>query len=296
MIPVLEIGGTHAVACLVDLAGEGRVTGQHQLDFDGDPDLAQFTEVCRQLVAQVKAEPGFDEPGSGEGGRWGVAIPGPFDYELGIGQYEHVGKFESLTGVDVRALLASVGVESAHFLNDCDAFGLGEAEFGAGAGLDRVLAITLGTGVGSAYVRDGRVIHDGPEVSPEGYAYTIEVDGQPLEDVMSRRALIKAWTERSGRTDDVKQIFDLARSGDADAQAVIEHALDGMARGLAPYIASFGAKALVVGGSIARSWDLVEPVITATLRRNGVDVPVLPAKRPAEAAFLGAAQAAVRAD
>ena len=41
------------------------------------------------------------------GQRWGVAIPGPFDYERGIGLFADVGKFEALCGVDVREALAA---------------------------------------------------------------------------------------------------------------------------------------------------------------------------------------------
>ena len=32
---------------------------------------------------------------------WGVAIPGPFDYQSGVGLFAGVGKFEALYGVDV---------------------------------------------------------------------------------------------------------------------------------------------------------------------------------------------------
>ena len=60
---------------------------------------------------------------------------------------------------------------------------------GAAAGRDRAVCVTLGTGVGSSFLHDGRPVTDGPTVPPEGRAHRITVDGLPLEDVVSRRAI-----------------------------------------------------------------------------------------------------------
>ena len=99
-----------------------------------------------------------------------AAVPGPFDYDAGIGRYRDVGKYEALNGVDVRAgLTERLPSPPARitFLNDAQAFGLGEWLTGAGRPYTRVLAITLGTGVGSAFVDDGTVVTTGDRVPPE---------------------------------------------------------------------------------------------------------------------------------
>ena len=65
-----------------------------------------------------------------------LAMPGPFDYQHGIGRYEGVAKFDSLNGVDVRAALFDALPDSPaaiEFLNDADAFGIGEWVRGAAA-------------------------------------------------------------------------------------------------------------------------------------------------------------------
>lgn len=282
--PVLEIGGTHASACKVDLSGDGKVCSPIEgVEFQGDPDLKQFERVVAELTQRI-APWGVE--------RWAVAVPGPFDYQRGIGRYQGVGKFEALDGVDFRALLATFGIPHTHFLNDADAFGLGEAKFGAGKGHRAVVCLTLGTGVGSAFVKAGQCVHDGTDVPPQGYAYRIKVDGCPLEGLMSRRALIAAWRSRSGLDEDVKIIAERARTGDPAALEVFAAALTGLARGLAPYLTSFEADVLVVGGSIAKSWDLVGELLHRGLEAHNIQLPVLPAQRPDEASFLGAAWAA----
>ena len=59
----------------------------------------------------------------------GVAMPGPFDYDTGIGRFHDVGKFDALNGVDVGAALRPrrPGLPPAiAFVNDAAAFAIGE--------------------------------------------------------------------------------------------------------------------------------------------------------------------------
>ena len=110
-------------------------------------------EVLDELAAAANGLPGGHRPD------WVVAVPGPFDYEQGIGLFRDVGKFDSLYGVDVRhGLLTRIrpAPDTIRFLNDADAFGVGEYAAGAARGHDRAVCITLGTGVGSAFLDRGR--------------------------------------------------------------------------------------------------------------------------------------------
>ncbi len=78
-------------------------------------------------------------------------MPGPFDYPTGVGRFAGVGKFESLAGVDVGAGLRerlTGRAERLCFLNDADAFAIGEYRAGAARGHQRVVCLTLGTGWG----------------------------------------------------------------------------------------------------------------------------------------------------
>jgi glucokinase len=66
---------------------------------------------------------------------------------------------------------------------------------------------------------------------------------------------------------------------------------------LAPWLSRFGATALVVGGSMGRSWDLVHPPLTAGIRSSstdGADLTVVAARESESSALLGAAWWAVR--
>jgi len=264
LTPVLEIGGTHLTAALVDPAtwsvAPGSTTRIH-LHADGS---------AEQLITEIAQ--GAHTLGVQHGSEWVVAIPGPFDYARGIGLFENVGKFDSLRGVDVRAALQGA-IEPrptfVHFLNDADAFGVGEYVQGAARDAARVVCITLGTGIGSAYLVDGEPTNEGSGVPPEGSAHLIEYLGKPLEETVSRRAIISAYAAAAGLAlpdaPDVREIADLAREGRQPAADVIDDAFRSLGAALASSLELFGATRLVIGGSMAKSWDLVEPAIRAGL-------------------------------
>jgi glucokinase len=255
--PVIEIGGTHVTAALVDAeAATVRWSERRPLDPHGPADA----------VLDAVAAPALGMPAP-RGGGWSVAIPGPFDYANGIGDFTGIGKFWGLHGVDVRAGLAERlprPVDRVGFVNDAEAFGVGEWAL-ARPRPGRAVYLTLGTGVGSCYLDAGRAVRDHPGLPPEGLAHRLEWRGRPLEDWVSRRALIRDYAEASGREADVREIADLARAGDEGARRVFDGAYRTLGRALAPSILAFGAECVVVGGSIAQSWDLVGDPLRAGL-------------------------------
>jgi glucokinase len=230
-----------------------------------------------------------------------VALPGPFDYANGIARYEHVGKFDQLQGVDLGAGLAArlgPGLKAITFLNDADAFGIGEVALGAAGLSRRAVCITLGTGVGSSFLADGIPVKTGADVPPDGSCYLLEYRGRPLEDTVSRRAIRRAFAAAAGleehdaRTPDVRDIAEASRAGDAVAEAVLEDAFAAVGEATGPYLARFGAEVLIVGGSMAGSWDIVGPAIRKGLAAAAPDLGRLAlrkAERSEEAGLVGAA-------
>lgn len=260
-MPVLEIGGTHVSGALVELPGCLVLPGSVRRR--GLRSEGSTSEVVAGIVGTgdlIDAAPGA---------AWGVAVPGPFDEAGGVGWFEGVGKLEALHGFDLGAALRS-GLRArpsrVSFVNDAVAFALGEWRAGAARGHRRVVCLTLGTGVGSAFLDDGRAVVRGPLVPPDGHAYRLTCDGAPLEDTVSRRALRRRYAEETGdAVADVHTIAERARAGETAARAVVGEAMHALGVTMAPWLDRFGASALVVGGSIAGSWDLLAPALTAGL-------------------------------
>jgi glucokinase len=285
IVPALEIGGTHVAGALIDLAGPRVVAGSGtRLPIDADGSADTIIEAIAGAARELTAQPGAT---------WGIAIPGPFDYAAGIGQFEGVAKFGSLKGVDLGRRLRDrlPGAARIAFLNDAEAFLIGEWAAGAALGRDRVAGITLGTGIGSAFLADGWIVDSGADVPPSGEVHLLTIDGRPLEDTVSRRAILAEYARlRGGPTGDtnldVAGIADLARAGDPLAAAAVREPLRALGRALRPWLERFGASALVVGGSMAGSWDLVEPALRDGL---GLGAVVLQARAPDDAGLIGAA-------
>lgn len=283
VVSVLEIGGTHVTAANVAVDSRSVRPGQmvrEPLDSDGSAE--EIVSTLARCVSRLPARPG---------GRWSVALPGPFDYEGGIGQFEGVGKFEALRGFDLGAALTSVLPSPAglSFHNDAHAFALGEWWAGAARGHRSAVGITLGTGVGSGFLRDGQVRRSGPGVPPDGRLDLLRHAGRPLEETVSRRAIRRAYADATGTPPelDVREIAERARRGDRVAAEVFTRTFHVLGTVLGPPLAEFGATVLVVGGSIAASWDLVAPPLRAGLAAGSV---VLSQARDlAQASLLGAA-------
>jgi glucokinase len=280
-VPVLEVGGTHVTAALVDPTGwQVLQSTRYHLDADasGDALLDRFWRAGNSMRALT-------------GSMWGIAMPDPFDYERGIGEFEGVGKFTGLRGLDVGAALRTRLRGEVAFLNDADAFLLGEWADGAASGAQRCAGITLGTGIGSAWLVDGEIVD--PGTPPGGRIHRMTIDGRPLEDVVSRRAIRRAYVVAGGDEGaDVREISAAARAGSATAQRVLTDAMAALGRVVGGCLAGFAADVLVIGGSISASWDVLE----SAFREGAGDVrPRIAVAADSERApLIGAALHAVR--
>lgn len=289
-VAVLEVGGSHAVASWVDLGALAvEFPPGTRLPLDPHGTASEILDVLGRCVRQL---------GALDGAPLAVAIPGPFDYASGLGRFHGVGKFDSLNGVDVGAGIRQRLVDPPSrlsFVNDAAAFGIGAWVLsGGGRDRQRLVAITLGSGVGSAFVCRGELVSDGPRVPPHGHVHLLQIDGDPLESVVSSRAILARYRGGGGSADDVQHIAERACAGEQAALEAFTDPLRELGEALAPWLARFGAQLLVIGGAMSGSWPLVEPALRAGLGGTSMaDVPIEKAAHPDAATALGAACAAL---
>ena len=293
IVGALDIGGTHVTAALVNRRTGGLVPGsvrRRAVDPHGSAD--ELVNGFASAIADVRAEP--DAP-------WGVAIPGPFDYRGGIALYTGVGKFDALRDVNLmsrlhKALPHLTGGIS--FVNDADAFAVGEWRQGVTAAAGRCVGITLGSGVGSSFLDHGVPVHTGHTVPPHGRAHRLKIGTADLEDVVSRRAILaryKAGPDVTGALNlDVRDVFERSRRGDDWATLVLDDAFRALGGALASWFTRFGATAVAFGGSMTGSWDLILPSLRCGLTTAGarIDIALLPSADTERSALVGAALSA----
>ena len=143
-----------------------------------------------------------------------LAVPGPFDLLAGISLMRH--KLPYLYGIDLRrALAARFGLQPAQvcFLNDADAYLLGEIGAGAARGFGRAVGLTLGTGIGSAFAVKSRLVTEGPGVPQGGEIWNLPFKSGIVEDFVSARAIVGNYERRTGVK---REVIDLAAAAPED--------------------------------------------------------------------------------
>ncbi|RZU19075.1 glucokinase [Kribbella rubisoli] len=250
-VAVLEIGGSHVTAAVVrpatwDVTEVDRAKLESQAA--AEVVVGQLAETARKLpLANGLA----------------VALPGPFDFGTGVAWYRGQGKFDQLYGFNLGAALsAELGIDRLLFMNDAEAFAVGEWTAGEVRGVEHCLGVTIGTGIGTAFLADGLVVREGGTVPPGGELYKTTYAGKPLEDSISARAILRRYADRTGtEAAGVKEIADQARAGDTAAHEVLTACFTDLAAALEPWLARFAVTKTVLGGSISGAFDLVTPAL-----------------------------------
>ncbi|HMG84359.1 MAG TPA: ROK family protein [Terracidiphilus sp.] len=243
---VYDVGGSHisAAVCFKEGFRLGPVVRANLPEEQTSP---AFVEVLHSLG--VKASEGVAGVEGAE-----LAMPGPFDYAKGISWMKH--KLPYLYGVNVsEALAAGFGwkANQVRFLNDAAAYLLGEVGAGAARGVQRVVCFTLGTGVGSGFAVDGKVVTEGKGVPPGGEIWNVPYEGGIVEDQISTRALQRAYKERLGQEREVASIAHYATGGEPASIEVFKEFGRNLGVALKKLLKDFAPDVVVLGGGISRS-------------------------------------------
>lgn len=269
-VAVLEVGGSHVTAAVVS-------PGTWDVDVLNRAEL-ESQEAAEVVVGQLAAAARKLPLANG----LAVALPGPFDFDTGVAWYRGQGKFDQLYGFNLgKSLGEELGLDRLMFMNDAEAFAVGEWTAGEVRGVERCVGVTIGTGIGTAFLADGTVVREGETVPPGGELYKTSYDGKPLEDSISARAILRSYSARTGQeAPGVKEIADRARGGESAALDALVVPFTVLASALTPWLERFGVTKTVLGGSISGAFDLVASVF---------DFPVSATKDTEHSALTGAA-------
>lgn len=285
-VTVLDVGGTTIDRACVSMDGEliGGVRGS------GSPTAGTRDEIVHELARVIAAA---RAQALAEVIACGIAMPAPFDYQAGVSHMAH--KFRAIRGLPLGALLATKAGLPVHFLNDADAFGLG-VSWRQLPDLKRFVALTIGTGLGSGFIEDGRAVTSGGQVPAGGEVWNLPYEGGILEDHVSARAVTTLYRARpdgtrvpdTGKT--ARKVAALAAQGDETAVAAFLDMGRALGSGLAPVLARFEPEAIVIGGKVGQSLELFAPAMRQALAGAGLpNLPVIPAA-PGNMAIWGAAR------
>ena len=135
------------------------------------------------------------------------------------------------------------------FLNDATSFAVGEAWLGHGRGADKVVAVTLGTGFGSAFIDSGVPVVERDDVPGGGCLWHLPYRNGAVDDYFTTRWFIRQFKAISGREiGGAKSVAVLAGRGDAVALGVFDNYGRDLGEFLAPWLMQFAAEVVRFGG------------------------------------------------
>lgn len=284
IIMAFDIGGTQIKSAAV-VDGTILEATVSQYDSFADRSAGEIIAHFANIAADIVDKAALDERPIGG---LGMAFPGPFDYENGICLIQGLQKFDSLFGLPVGTLLEEEmrarenlkGRLSASFVirfeNDAALFGLGEARYGEARGSAKSVCLTIGTGLGSCFLENGRLVKTGEGVPEQGWLYSVPYQGKMADDYISRRGILQLAEELGLETGglDVHDYARMAHSGDPASVRLFAAFGRRMATILAPSLRRFGPDTIVIGGQIAKSGGLFVPAFREEMIRSGFEAGV----------------------
>lgn len=287
----IDIGGTHITCRLFDLANNKMPAVppvREWVDNNGSADA-----IINSWVAAISKLIRFADPGEVRG--IGFAMPGPFDYKNGVALFDsEVKKFGNLYNINIRnELLKRLNLPAGfplRFINDATAFAIGESWLGAAANNKRVIALTLGSGFGSTFIKNQLPVAGENGLPADGFLYHIPFENAIADDYFSTRWFINEYFRRTQKkVQGVKEIADLAASDDFAQQLFVDFG-NNLGRFLVPWINQFNADCIVMGGNISKSFSLFQTEMQNQFKSTGIKISVLQSALNEEAALIGSAK------
>jgi len=275
----VDIGGTKVAAGVVD--AEGRILAQAKRSTPGS-DPRAVEQVIVELVEEL-----------GEGHRiWSVGIgaAGWMDLDGGTVLFSpHLAWRNEPLRDNLQRLLR----RPVLLTNDADAAGWAEWRFGAGQGQNRLVCITLGTGIGGAMVMDGRLERGRFGVAGEFGHQIIFPGGHRCEcgnrgcweQYASGNALGREARELAAANSPVAQellnavdghverisgviVTELAKAGDPTSRELLEDVGEWLGLGLANLAAALDPGKFVIGGGLCDAGELLVGPARKAFARN----------------------------
>ncbi len=298
----MDIGGTHVRVGAFD--SDGQILGQQEAGITSigpDNGLRLIEQLIHQLLDSINSPALLGI---------GIGCTGPLDTVRGLVNNPYT--LEGWNNVPIVERLTQTFNVPVRLENDADAAALGEYWRGAGRDAKRLYAVTVGTGVGTSLIVDGKVYRGVDGSHPEGGHQLIDPNGPECycgyrgcwESLISGTAITSAAQRvmnqeqlaALGNIDQInaRVIADAARAGHPAASAIMQQVARDFSLGIINIISFFVPDVIVLSGGVMKSVDLFLPKLEETLKTPNPMVPfvrvhILPAQLGYYAGLYGGA-------
>jgi glucokinase len=303
----VDIGGTKVAVGLVDRAGKILSQGRKPMVANGTAE-AGFDAVVTAVDSIIR---------SGTVTSIGICAPGPLDPKAGV--VLNPPNLPCWRNFPLAEKIAAKYKIPVKVDNDANAAGLAETRWGAARGYRYVFYATIGTGIGTGIVFDGKIYHGKTGSAGEGGHVSIDYRGPVchcgkrgcIEILAAGPAIgLRARTKLQAEPQRKSKILELAKGnvsavtsemvgaafaeGDAVAREILEETVELLTVWLGNIVDLLDPDVLVMGGGVAAMLKAFFPEIKKKLpewcvnpRAN--DIPLLIAHYGADAGIAGGA-------
>ncbi|PTS93894.1 ROK family protein [Flavobacterium sp. HMWF030] len=286
----MDVGGSHITSAIVDLI-EMKVFEESlfKVSFDSNLPTAEVMDFWENAIRTL-----LEKSEVGKLSGIALAVPGPFDYDDGTCWIKDQDKYENFYGLNIKDLLRERFDFDLDFPivfeNDATSFGKGEVYKNMENLPKNVMAITLGTGLGACFIENGKIVSTGVTVPTNGEIWDLPYKNGIAEDAVSLRGLLSNYENLSGiQANNGLELYILAINGDKKALEAFHLFGEDLAEIVLPWLNSFNANMLVIGGKIANAGDLFLNSFREKAKQSGIEIELILSTNNETTALLGAA-------
>lgn len=285
----VDIGGTKILAAVVTPQGEILAREKRATMADEGPEA-----VISRLIGAIEAALSLAGTEPARLAAIGIAVAGMALPGEGVVAFSP--NLRGWRDVPLRDIVARQLGVSTFLINDASAAALGEHCYGAGRGVNNLVYVTVGTGIGGGVIIDGKLYCGACGVAGEVGHMTIDVDGPRcncgnfgcLEALASGTAVAREAKRHvaegaetclpqlvGGELEMItaETVFQAAQKGDPLALEIIAQAASYLGIGLANLVNLFNPELIIVGGGLAHMGNMLLSPALRVIRERAFEVP-----------------------
>ena len=278
-ILAIDIGGTMIKYGLV--SSDGEILSTNKIETEAEKGLENILNKIDNIFKRYK-----------ENNPVGVAVSGTGQINGIIGKV--IGGnpiIPNWIGANLVKILEEKYNLPAVLENDVNCVAFGEKWIGAGKDLSNFICLTIGTGIGGGIILNNQLFRGENFVAGE-FGHILIKKGE-FEQFASTTALIRLVKERTGKTLNGKEIFDLEKKEIVEYQEVISEWIENLTDGLSSIIYCFNPANIILGGGvIGQGEPLINRIKNSLFKKIGLQfkekLNIIQAKLGNNAGMIGA--------
>ena len=255
-ILAIDIGGTMIKYGLV--SSDGEILSTDKIETEAEKGLENILNKIDNIFKRYK-----------ENNPVGIAVSGTGQINGIIGKV--IGGnpiIPNWIGTNLVKILEEKYNLPAVLENDVNCVALGEKWIGAGKDLINFICLTIGTGIGGGIILNNQLFRGENFVAGE-FGHILIKKGE-FEQFASTTALIRLVKERTEKTLNGKEIFDLEKKEIVEYQEVISEWIENLTDGLSSIIYCFNPANIILGGGVIEQGEpLINRIKNSLFKKIG---------------------------